>query len=68
MSQASEGGVKLGFFGRSVALTSVELADEAGVAISTGSPSPVRAYYLLAEGETWGVSKDGVVTGSRRLR
>jgi hypothetical protein len=65
MSQASEGGVKLGFFGRSVALTSVELADEAGVAISAGSPSPVRAFYLLAEGETWGVSKDGVVTISR---
>jgi hypothetical protein len=26
---------------------------------------PLRAYYLLADGETWGLSKDGVVTITR---
>jgi hypothetical protein len=64
-SQAVEGGVTLGFYGRSVALVRVDLEDDAGVAIGGGEPSPVRAFYLVADGETWSVSREGLVTVGR---
>lgn len=60
-----EGGVTLGFAGRSVALRRVDLVGLDGKPGDHGDVGPVRAHYLLADGETWSVTKSGVVTISR---
>jgi len=60
------GGVTLGFCRGSVGLADIQFPGPAkGGSGGRGSPSPIRAYYLLAEGETWNVAKDGVVTITR---
>jgi hypothetical protein len=58
---ANAGGVTLAFSGRSVALRMVDLRGLDGQPGESSESSTVRALYLLAEGETWSVSKDGVV-------
>jgi len=60
-----EGGVFVGFSGKSVGLWGVDFAGGRGGPGGGSAPSPVRAYYLLAEGETWSVSKEGLVTITR---
>jgi hypothetical protein len=60
-----EGGVWLAFLGRGVALMVVDPVGNRGGFGGTFRLSDARAYYLLAEGETWNVSKDGVVTITR---
>jgi hypothetical protein len=64
---ADEGGVTLCLNERSVALRMVDLEGRNGQpGESAGGRAPVvRAFYLLAEGETWAVSKDGIVTITR---
>jgi len=56
-------GIRLGFHGRSAGLAL--FATQRGGFGGSSFPSAIRAYYLLAEGETWNVSKDGVVTITR---
>lgn len=60
-----EGGVWLGFNGRSVALCMVDLVGGRGGLGGRVTASTVRAFYLVAEGETWSVSRDGIVTITR---
>lgn len=60
-----EGCVTLGFRGRAVALCAVDLHGGRNGARGRDSHSPASAVYLVAEGETWSVSKEGVVTLSK---
>jgi hypothetical protein len=64
---ANEGGVTLLLHERSVALRMVDLKGTRGQPgeAQGGAPTAVRAFYLLADGEIWNVSKDGVVTITR---
>jgi hypothetical protein len=62
---ADAGGVTVALFDRSVSLMMVDLKGTRGQPGESSQASDVRAYYLLAEGETWNVSKDGVVTITR---
>ena len=62
---AGAGGVVLALQNRSVALMMLDLQGSRGEPGERSHASPVRAFYLLAEGETWGVSKAGVVTIAR---
>ena len=57
-----DGGVTLAFAGRAVALRMVDLAGTAGQPGERLRPSRVRAFYLLAEAETFEVAKSGTVT------
>ncbi len=60
-----DGGVRLGFHGRSACLLTVDLVGNKGAPGGRFLPGSGRAYYLLAAGETWSVAKDGVVTITR---
>jgi hypothetical protein len=60
-----EGGVTVALCDRSVALMMIDLEGTRGQPGGRGEPQAVRAFYLLAEGETWNVSKEGVVTITR---
>ncbi len=62
---ADLGGVTLALQNRSVALMMVDLRGNRGQPGESSHASLVRAFYLLADGETWGVSKDGIVTIAR---
>jgi hypothetical protein len=62
---ANRGGVTLAFSGRGVALRMLDLVGNRGQPGESSEAGSVRAYYLLAEGETWSVSKEGIVTISR---
>ena len=65
---ANDGGVTLFVHDRSVALRMVDLRGLTGQPGDSGGgaePTAVRAFYLLAEGETWSVSKEGVVSISK---
>jgi hypothetical protein len=56
-----EGGLTLLFGGPAVALGQIDLAGGRGQPGEALAPSRVRAFYLLAPGETWTVQRDGAV-------
>ncbi len=58
----NSGGVALWFCGRDVSLCMVDESGRNGMPGGSSSKSSWRAWYLLADGETWGVSKSGAVT------
>lgn len=62
---ADEGGVTVSCSRHAIALRMVDLVGNRGQPGESSEMDPLRAYYLLAEGETWSVSKEGVVTISR---
>lgn len=62
---AEAGGVTLALQNRSVALMMVDLKGTRGQPGEASEASQVRAFYLLADGETWSVSKEGIVTIAR---
>ena len=62
---ADAGGVTVALFDRSAALMMVDLKGTRGQPGEGSDPGIARAFYLLAEGETWSVTKDGVVTITR---
>lgn len=62
MRVADSGGVTVALFDQSVTLMMVDLEGTRGQPGESSQASDIRAYYLLAEGETWNVAKDGVVT------
>jgi hypothetical protein len=57
-----DGGVTVALAGWAVALRIVDFEGLRGQPGERSRPSKARAFYPLAEGETWGVSKNGVVT------
>ncbi len=58
----NQGGVTLAFAGSAVALRMVDLAGTRSQPSQRHRASRVRAFYLLAPDETWGVTKGGAVT------
>ncbi len=62
VAYADAGGVWLAFHHQSVALHMVDLVGNRGGPGTRTWPNVTRAFILLAEGETWSVSKEGIVT------
>jgi len=58
----NDGGVALWFCGRYVALCMVDHSGRNGMPGGSSVRSSWRAWYLLRDGETWGVSKSGAVS------
>ena len=59
------GGITLSFCGTGVALTMVDLTGRNGQPGESSQQQPWQLFYLLAPGETWGVTKKGIVSVSR---
>lgn len=59
-------GVTIGFHGHQVMLRAVDLTVRHGAPGGSPYPSAAWALYPLAPGETWGVTKVGVVTITRK--
>jgi hypothetical protein len=59
---ASDGGVILAFHGSGVCLWSIDLEAARGAPGGVSTREFLPALYSLGDGETWSVSKDGVVT------
>ncbi|MBI3846401.1 MAG: hypothetical protein HY292_17370 [Planctomycetes bacterium] len=66
MPPFADGGVTLAFDGPSAALLSIDLESGPGAPGETPWPTMANAYYRLAVGETYAVSKQGVVTISAK--
>lgn len=60
VAYVEESGVWLAFQGRSVALQGVDFRGGRDGPKGRWTLCPVRASYLVAEGETWSVSRDGI--------
>ena len=56
------GGITLSFHGPGVALAMVDLTGRRGQPGESSQPQPWQFFYLLADGETWSVTKEGVVS------
>jgi len=61
-----DGGVTLSFFRGTVALAMIDPEGTKGQPGERTFPSPFRAFYYVGKGETWGVTKTGVVTITAR--
>ncbi|MHC4934210.1 MAG: hypothetical protein ACYTGV_18725, partial [Planctomycetota bacterium] len=59
-------GVTYSFWGHAVALTTVDPTGRSGQPGGSSHRGPLRAFYHLGEGETWGVTRQGIVTVAGR--
>jgi hypothetical protein len=62
LHHTEEGGVTLSFFDQAVALCMVDPEGRRGQPGEGSEPHSLRPFYHLARGETFGVTKQGVVT------
>ena len=64
----TEGGLELGFRDAAVSLSFVDLAGGRGGTGGSTAPSPSRAFYLLAPGESWQLHESGKISIKRARR